>query len=212
MKICFGAMASARGSFDADVLLEKMTSVKLQRSGAAWEATENPKVTRYYDTDDDDDFIEVEEIELDAEELAAMRAPYWARRSPFDPFEEHHRRGRAADERALALAPPPRRLVLDANPLRCRRLAGRSRSRSRSRDREECCMSDDDGDLSRWAQPKDEPSPNRHRTTSGPAPRAEDGAGLAAAFAALRGALAPPRAEDDGSAAQGPRLRRANTH
>ena len=57
-----------------DSLLEKMTKSKLQRSGAAWEPTANPKVTRYYDTDDDDDYIEVEEIALDDDQVNQLRA------------------------------------------------------------------------------------------------------------------------------------------
>ena len=82
--------------------------MQLKRTGAAWEPTENPRVTRYYDTDDDEDFIEVEELSLDGTALAALRAA--------DVAECAERAGRP----------------------RSRRGGRRGQSRSRSRERRPC--------------------------------------------------------------------------
>ena len=185
---------------ETDALVTALNKSTLQRSGPSFEPTSNPKISRYYDTDDDDDYIEVEEVELSAEELKAMRGPFGLpqrnaeRRSPPQrrpPGELAAMRG-TFDllRRRSGLAPAPGRLVLDGNPLRSRRLAGRSRSRSRSRSRdreEECCMSDGDDDdrgdsafLTAWPE-----APT-------PAP-----------------SVAEPKEPES---AEGPRLRRAHTH
>ena len=134
-----------------------------------------------------------------------MRAPYWARRSPFDPFEEHHRRGRGGRAGAAPSAPAAAR-------------AGRTRSgaapggragaepepRPRGvlhvrRRRRPLAM----GAAKRRAvaeSPSDDLGPAARRRRRGPRGRLVSPC-----------VLARPRAEDDGSAAQGPRLRRANT-
>ena len=98
---------------ETDALVTALNKSKLQRSGPSFEPTSNPKVTRYYDTDDDDDYIEVEEVELSAEELKAMRGPFGLpqrnaeRRSPPQRRPQSARPG-ASRVVAAAYKPPPR--------------------------------------------------------------------------------------------------------
>ena len=112
----FSAAAPPSPPSTEDALLAQMASVRLRRTGAAWEPTENPAVTRYYDTSDDDDYIEVEELSLDDAGVAALRA---AGARPRSPPRGAGRRSRASGAAATRRGAPRRPGRRDPLFLRC---------------------------------------------------------------------------------------------